>query len=427
MRIIASNVFLIFLLFIGTSILEVHAQVSDSLSLQACFDRAEDYSFRLEESSQKAISARGAFEQQKTVALPELSIDGGGNSQFLSPYSFQQAWLLARVDWSLGDLFMKTSSADQNRVLAIEANREQVRLELFQRITLLYMGILQNQVQIDLFNERLDLLGDHLLMTQALWQAGTQSEIDVLQTQTEITRLEEQVVSVEIQRNNLKLELAKLIGIANASSFDVLPVQLESLEVQQVPVWSDTLIANHPLVRTLDFQILSEDEKGRNIRAEQFPRFNMQTGYVSDADPTGDGNYWQIIAGLNIPVFRWGRTNYQKQQLKANVQTLVMQREQVLRELTIHVNQVIERLDKYRDIYLKQVRRLGYADQAFSLADIHYQAGLITNLEYLTVQEQYSETKIALQETMLRYGVNLVEFYVITDQIEDLNALYYRN
>lgn len=425
MRIIAFKGLLILLLLSG--LVELHAQVSDSLSLQACFDKAEDFSFRLEESSQKAISARGSFEQQKTVALPEISIDGGGNSQFLSPYSFQQAWLLARVDWSLGDLFMKTSLSDQNRVLAIEADREQVRLELFQRITLLYIGILQNQVQIDLFNERSDLLEGHLLMTQALWHAGTQSEIDVLQTQTEITRLEEQVVTVEIQRNNLKLELAKLMGISNVSSFEILPVQLKGLEVQQVPVWSDTLIANHPLVRAIEFQILSEDEKGRNIRAEQFPRFNMQTGYVSDADPTGDGNYWQIIAGLNIPIFRWGKTNYQKQQLKANVQTLVMQREEVLRELTIHVNQVIERLDKYRNIYLKQVKRLDYADQAFSLADIHYQAGLITNLEYLTVQEQYSETKIALQETMLRYSVNLVEFFVITNQIEDLDALYYRN
>ncbi len=397
---------------------------ADSLSLEDCFKRAEAYSFRLEESSQKAVSARGAFEQRKTMAKPEIYVDGGGNSEFLSPYNFQQAWLLMRVDWSLGDLFMKTSLYEKNRVLAIEAEREQVRLRLMQRVALLYMSILQSEVQIDLFNERLNLLTGHLLMAKALWEAGTQSEIDVLQTQTEITKLREQVVSVQIRRDNLKLEMAKLMGIPASEPFRLFPVRISGLESQPVPQWVDTLIARHPLVRTLDFQIMAENEKGRSIRAEQFPRFNMQTGYVSDADPTADGNYWQIAGGLTMPVFRWGRTSFQKQQLKADVQSLLLQREEVKRELNIHINKVLERLDKYRDLYLKQLQRLDFSGQAYHLADIHYRAGLITNLEYLTLQEQFTETKIALQDTMLKYGLNLVEFYIITGQTDHLNELY---
>jgi outer membrane protein TolC len=405
----------------------VNAWGGDSLSLSDCFERAEAYSFRLEESSQRTISARGALEQKKTVAKPEIYVDGGGNAEFLSPYNFQQAWLLMRVDWSLGDLFMKTSLYNENRVLALQAEQEQVRLKLMQRIALLYMSILQNDVQIRLFKERLNLLQGHLLMANALWEAGTQSEIDVLQTRTEITKIQEQVVSVQVQRDNLKLEIAKLMGIQQLESFRLVPVQLADLEVQRMPQWVDTLIARHPLIRTLDFQILAENEKGRNIRAEQFPRLNMQTGYVSDADPTADGNYWQIMGGLSVPVFRWGRSNYQKQQLKADIQTLLMQREDVKRELTIHINQVLERLDKYRDLYLKQLQRLDYSEQAYNLADIHYRAGLITNLEYLTLQEQFTETQISLQETKLKYGLNLVEFYVVTGQTDHLNELYLGN
>lgn len=426
MRFFTSIILPSFLLLFESAWIGLNAQDVEQLSLKACFDKAEQYSFRMEESRQKAVSARGAFEQKKTVALPEIFVDGGGNSQYLKPYNFQQVWLQVRVDWSLGDLFMKTSLTGQNRILAAEAQREQVRLELKQRIAVLYMSVLQKQVEIDLYNERLRLLQGHLLMTRALWQAGTQSEIDVLQTQSEITRLEEQVERVIIQRNNSKLELAKLLGITLVKSFDILPVQLKGLEVQHIPQWTDTLISRHPLIRTLDFQIKAETEKGRMIKAEQFPRFNMQTGYVSDADPTSDGNYWQIMGGLSIPVFRWGRTSYQHQQLIADVQTLTLQKEEVKRELTIHLNQVLERLNNYRSIYLKQIKRLEYAGQAYSLADIHYQAGLITNLEYLTVQEQYMETKNSLQETMLLYGLNLVEFYVITGQAEDLDILYYK-
>lgn len=403
---------------------EVYSQKAETITLKDCFARAEEYSFRMEESSQKIIAARGVFDQRKTVALPEFSMDVLGNSQHLSPYNFQQVSLLAQVDWSLGDLFMKTSMVDQNKILALEAQREQVRIELMQRITILYMSILQQRVQIDLFNERLDLLREHLLMTKALWQAGTQSEIDVLQTQTEITRLEEQIVELNIQRNNSKLELVRIMGISDIDSIEVKALQLENLDVQHIPVWSDTLIESYPLVRSLNFQIQAETEKGRFIRAEQLPHFMMQTGYVSDSDPTSDGNYWQILAGLNVPIFRWGRTNYQNQQLKADVQILVMQQEEIKRELNIYLNQIMERLNNYRDIYLKQINRREFSSQAFNLANIHYQAGLITNLEYLAVQQRFTETQIALQETLLRYGVNLVEFFVITNQVDNLDILF---
>ncbi len=418
-----SELLMIFIVIIAIRF-EVMAGGADTLSLQRCMEKAETYSFRIEEFKQKSNAAQSAVEQQKIFALPEFSIDGGVNSQFLSPYNFQQSWLLMRVDWSLGDLFMKTSVMNENQVLALKAKKEQVRLQLMQRVAMLYMGILQKDVQLHLYKERLQLLNGHLLMARALWQAGTQSEIDVLQTQSEITRLEEVMITIEVARDNLKLELGKLMGVSESDSFGITPVNLEALESQQVPYWEDSMIARHPLIRTIDYQILAENEKSRFIKAQQIPTFSMRTGYVSDADPTSDGNYWQITGGINIPVFRWNRTSYQKQQLIADVVSLNMQRAEIRRELNIQIGKVLERLDKYRELYQKQLQRLDYADQAYKLADIHYQAGLITNLSYLNLQEQYSETKIALQDTMLKYSLNLVEFFVITGQMEDIDILF---
>ena len=148
---------------------EMKAGAADTLSLQLCMEKAELYSFRIEEFEQKTSAAQSALEQQKTVALPEFSFDGGVNSQFLTPYNFQQSWLLMRVDWSLGDLFMKTSVINENRVLAMEAKKEQVRLQIMQRVAMLYMQILQRDVQWQLYKERFQLLNDHLLMGGAFW------------------------------------------------------------------------------------------------------------------------------------------------------------------------------------------------------------------------------------------------------------------
>ena len=49
---------------------EMKAGAADTLSLQLCMEKAELYSFRIEEFEQKTSAAQSALEQQKTVALP---------------------------------------------------------------------------------------------------------------------------------------------------------------------------------------------------------------------------------------------------------------------------------------------------------------------------------------------------------------------
>lgn len=421
---IKSIVFCLSAIFITAVPLAGQAQQREKLTLLDCFEQASEYSYRLESTGQQAIAAQQQTEIQKSMALPEISANVIGNSQHLTPYNFQQAFLLVQADWSLGDFIMKTSMADQNMALAAQARQEQVQLQLMQRLTVLYMTMLQKKAQLNLIRERKNLLNDHLVMTRALWEAGSKTELDLLQTRTEITRQEEQVASLMMDYNNARLELTRLMGKTDTVGFGIKQVHLQNLELQQDGAVLDTLLANHPLIRNIDYQVLAQQERRRNIRAGQLPKVNVQSGYVSDADPTGDGNYWQIMAGIRMPLFRWGRTEYQTQQLKADVRTLQLRKEEILRELNIRVNQILEKLRKYRTIYTKQQTRLDFANQAFHLADVNYEAGLTTNLEYLTVQEQYSETKINLQETMLMYAVNLVEYFVVTGQTEQLTLLY---
>lgn len=57
------------------------------------------------------------------------------------------------------------------------------------------------------------------------------------------------------------------------------------------------------------------------------------------------------------------------------------------------------------------------------LATANYQAGLITNLEYLTAQKELAENELTKQETRLDYLLNLIEIYTLTNQTAKIAQL----
>jgi len=100
--------------------------------------------------------------------------------------------------------------------------------------------------------------------------------------------------------------------------------------------------------------------------------------------------------------------------------SLEFQRSVVEREYGIQLEQTIQRMKKLKDTRDLQKKRLDITQKAFQFAEVNYSAGLISNLEYLTAEEQHTETQIAIQKTLLEYVVNLIEFYAVSNQMDKL-------
>ncbi len=360
------------------------------------------------------------YRQERSIALPQLYSDVGRNQFFLAPYHFRQQWILFTTDWSLGDWLLKTSEAAQNQAWAEKAREAQIRIDVDRRTTLLYVGILQKKVHITLLREKLDLLEAHLKISKALWQAGIRTQLDVLQTESEIIQIKEQMAAARIEKDNQSQELASLIEWPDFHTLQVKPLPLNQVVSQAVPSFRQKQLEVFPLIQSLNFAIKAQDIRLKSVRASKWPHFNLTAGYMTDADPTGDGNYWQMSAGITFPVFRWGLPRHQREQAQAELQVLKLQKKETAREITIQAEKIIERMKQLKGLYALQQERLKTTNKAFQYAEVNYQAGLITNLEYLTTQQQLMETQIAVQETLLEYVVNLIEFYAVTNQMEKI-------
>lgn len=392
-------------------------------ALGTLIERALASSYGLKAEQQKILAARKTLQYDHSQALPQFSSELAREQRYLQPYNFRSQWALLRGEWSFGDFLLKSDRVAQQDVLAASELKEQTRLDVTMRIASLYLGVLQTEAGTDLLQQHLQLLQAHLDVTRALWQAGTRTELDVLQTESERSQLQEQLTLLKIGQENFLRALEQLINWPTADTLQIAHLDATAICAQPAPTFSEETLESNPALRALDFQISSQRFRMRSIHASQIPKFHISGGYVQDADPTGDGNYWQVDAGIEMPIFRWGATKFQRQKSQASLMAMQSHRQEEQRNLEIRVTQTLDKLRKLKDVMSLRDRRLRTDELAFQLADANYRAGLITNLEYLSAQQKFSETQIDIQGIQLEYIMNLIDYYILTNQVEKIKEI----
>ena len=406
----------------------VYAQLTTLLTLEDCIRRAEENSFQLQSDNYEITVAENTASIAESRALPRIGGEFATDNRFLQPYYFNQMWASVHADWSLGDLIRKTGRSSLQDIETRRLEKEQHRLNVVSRSTSLYMSILQVGKQIDILGVRLMFLKHHYQVSEGMWKAGLRSQLDVLQTESEIVKMQEDAARLTIVRNNLSVELAHLLGWDNADSLHVASVQVDSLVAEPVPVISLQNLSNNPVLSTFDSRLTAQHLRTDEIGAEQIPHVTLGSGYVADADPTGDGNYWQINAGVIIPIYSGKAFTYQKQGSRAMVESLDAQRSEAEREILIHLVKVHDRLVSTKRLMEIQHQRLNISAQAVDFAEINYKAGIASNLDYISSQQRLINTELAIEETRLEYTMSLIEFYITNNQVDQIVAMgYYQN
>jgi len=412
------------LIMIGWNIM-LTAQAPALLTLEECIRRAEENSFQLQSDDYEISIAENIASMAESRALPRINAELATDNKFLEPYYFNQMWASVHADWSLGDLIRKTGRSALQDIETKRLEKEQHRLNVVGRSTSLYMSILQVRKQIEILRVRVVFLKHHYQVSQGMWQAGLSSQLDVLQTESEIVKLQEDSARLAIVRNDLSIELSHLLGWNSAEILHLASLGIDSLAAKPVPVISLQSLSRNPILATFDSRLSSQQLRTYEIGAEQIPQISLGSAYVGDADPTGDGNFWQINAGVIIPIYSGKIYTYQKQGSKALEESLDAQRSMAERELLIHLVRVHEKLVKLKGLMKLQHQRQNILAQAVDLSEVNYKAGIASNLDYLSSQQRLINTELNIEETRLEYTMSLVEFYITTNQIDQIVAMGY--
>jgi len=300
--------------------------------------------------------------------------------------------------------------------LSLEQLKQQLSLSLLNN----YYSILYLQEAINIKDEELKTLNEHLTFVKKQEATGSSTQYAILSTQVRISTTENQKTDLQTSLQILKSQLNSFLGNPQEQS---LAVKEELLS----PVLLDTndKLINHAYLLREELKIARQrseiaSTRYHNVGLTNYPEFSLfaaggfKNGYIPELNVI-KANY---VAGLSFkfPLFDGNKVKYSKLQIQTEMNSIEQDTELTNRNIA---NEVIENKSNV-DATLKKIRQqelqLKQAQQAYELAQTSFQAGTITNLDLLDSETALAESRLALIKSKIDYTVSLLKLKIATGE-----------
>jgi len=347
-----------------------------------------------------------------TLSIPSLgtfTMDAADNYNMALNYN--------QIIYDFGKTSGKIDLEKQNKMLS-QLSMEQLRQQLSLSLLNHYYSILYLQEAINIKDEELKTLGEHLTFVQKQEATGTSTQYAVLSTQVRISATENQKIDLQTSLQVLQAQLNSFMGNPQEQP---LTVKEELLQPTMLET-SDKLI-NTAYQQREELKVARQRSEiastryhlagiANNPEFDLFASGGFKNGYIPDL------GVWKanFVAGVSFkfPIFDGNKVKYNRQQVQAEIKSVEQDTELANRSIA---NEVIENKSNV-DASLKKIRQqelqLKQAQQAFELAHTSFLAGTITNLDLLDSETALAESRLALMKSKIDYTVSLLKLKIAT-------------
>jgi outer membrane protein TolC len=288
---------------------------------------------------------------------------------------------------------------------------EQVKQKLSQAVISNYYTLVYLQEALKIKDEQLKTLNEHLNYIKKKQETGSATQYEILTTQVRISTIENQRTDIETARQIQVAQLNSLLGKPESTN----QVVKNELQVTMPPSQNDALMEAAMQNRD-EMKLASEKAKLAQLRynltdVQNNPVINgfvsggMKNGYTPNLyDPKPN---FVAGLGLKIPISDGKRSKYNLQQAQSAIQGNNQDTEITRRSI---VNEVVESEANVQASQKKVEQgelQLRQASQAYSLAKVRYESGVITNVELLDGSTAISESRLQLLKAKIDYTVSL--------------------
>jgi len=319
------------------------------------------------------------------------------------------------VEGTIYDFNKRDKSIDyaSSQVTTAQDRLDLAKSGLSYRTIQTFYAILFIEKSIQVQDEEIKNLNDHLLMTQKKVQAGTATDFDVLTTQVRVAASENAKINLQNNLENTKVVFRRLLGLAPDS-----PVNLAG-EFTEKPVAlnTDSLVSqalnNRIEMKTANDQLNSAQMQYKIASATNNPTLNgslmwgLKNGLFPDYTAMR-GNFVAAVQ-LAIPLFDGFRERNLEDEANASIRVSEDNRngvaEQIKSDVQKGVSDVRSSVDRLRttEITVEQ------AKSAVEQARIRYQAGTVTNLDLLDAETSLSQAELMQIQALYQFVVSTYE------------------
>ena len=297
--------------------------------------------------------------------------------------------------------FQKTSAqvglAD-SRIALAEDSREAVKRDLAVRAAETFYVILFLRRSIEVQNEQVQTLQEHLAIARRKTEAGTATQLDELTTQVRVAAAQNVKIGLENNLRSAEITLRRLAVLPSDAPLDlrgefspaVFPLDRDSLK--------KAALTGRIEARSADDALASARAQQRAAGANDAPSLNasllygVKNGYIPNLDVLR-GNIVGVV-DLRIPIFDGNRTRSMEEEATATLHAAESRKQGVALMIQAEVDQALSELTAAGERVSVSETNINQADLAVKNARLRYNAGSLSNLDLLDAETAVAQARL---------------------------------
>ncbi len=343
-------------------------------------------------------------EGQETLDFDTLAETGQFEMTETSDENYQTSISLSQTVWTGGKVPMQKEIANYGMEIARAEYEKSVEEQIFSLIQS-YYGVLQARGLVEIREEALNTVNEHLRVVRNNLDAGNAIKRDLLQSQIEQRKAEEELTAA---KNDLKIAQRRLAQLLTADKkYEVEDPEIDfNLELEQEKLFN-TAVEND-----LQLMILELNKKiaklNQKLESQYYrPSVSLNGSYEWQGSEFMDEESWSMSLGVNVPLYDGGKGGINSEKQEKELEKLANNRKDLLENLDIEVEESILTVKETEEAIELEQLSLENAEESLEIANKSYESGVASNTEVIDAQSTYNQAKTSLLQAGYDYEIEL--------------------
>lgn len=307
----------------------------------------------------------------------------------------------ARLDWTFFDGFTMFATDQRLQIQEDQSTLQvaaQVEMKVYQTAVLYYSLVYQKQMN-EVYQDALNLSRERYNLVRLKEENGAMSQLDLLQARLDMNTDSSNLISHYKTMQDLKTELAAVMGNAGDLGFDVADEVPGFIAIDRTAVTSSALEQNTSVLLNKS-QIALVDAQRKEVQGRYYPQLGLyaqysvatsqsQVGLLQSNRSLGPGFgftlRWTILDNLS--------TFTQMKNINLQAENAQLAVEQQNQQITRELNLAFANYDYATQLYQVENASILNTEEIFNIAQQTYENGSMTDLELREIQFSVIQAK----------------------------------
>jgi len=342
--------------------------------------------------------------------VTKLTIPDMGTFQLFPDNNYSAALNYRQVIYDFGRTKQSIVIETEGKNIS-EYSLEQLKQKLAMAAVNNFYALLFLQAAVRIKDEQLIILNEHLSHIEKMKSTGSATEYQILSTKVKISGIESQKTDILSALRSQQSFLISLLGMNG----NINPVVKSEFSVLAPILPGDSLLS-YAYMNRYEIMINREKSSLAEMKYELVKTMNKpvvnflatggaKNGYVPDLEKIRP-NY-MVGVGITIPIFDGRKTKYNLAIAESGIKSLSYESENTKRTVTNEVREAEENMYAAAKKISQYELQVSQALKAYSLAEVSFNAGTITNLDLLDAGSVVSESRLLLLKARIDYSTSI--------------------